>query len=300
MTDKPVNITLAGDLSKPAVTLIEKISDAVGGLARPFQIVRVAKAEARATVIHANAEIEVKGLQRRSMRRFIAEEAKKQVNMEQIIRDAIPLLEEKSTPQNVADDWITNFFEKGRIISDEDMQRLWSNILAGEANAPGTYSRKTVNLLSDLDKSDAVLFSEFCNFAWTIYEPTPALVPLILNIKGEIFNRRGINFDSLAHLNSLGLIQFDSIIGFARMDLGSSVRAEYFGKSVSQAIPPPPNNYLAVGAALFTRSGTELARACTSASVEGFFEYVCGHWKRASNLANVPGPVPVQNPHPTP
>ena len=43
MADNPlVNL---GDLSKPAVVLVEKISDAVGGIFKPYQIVRVAKAE---------------------------------------------------------------------------------------------------------------------------------------------------------------------------------------------------------------------------------------------------------------
>ena len=35
------------ELSKPATVLIEKISDAVGGIFEPSQIVRVAKAEGR-------------------------------------------------------------------------------------------------------------------------------------------------------------------------------------------------------------------------------------------------------------
>ena len=42
------SIIKAGDLSKPANTLIEKIADAVGGYFKPFQIKRVAKAEAEA------------------------------------------------------------------------------------------------------------------------------------------------------------------------------------------------------------------------------------------------------------
>jgi hypothetical protein len=40
-----------GDLAKPATVLIEKISDAVGGVFKPFQIVRVARAEAEASLI---------------------------------------------------------------------------------------------------------------------------------------------------------------------------------------------------------------------------------------------------------
>jgi hypothetical protein len=42
-----------GDLSKPANTLVEKISDAIGGIFRPYQIRRIAQAEAEADKIRA-------------------------------------------------------------------------------------------------------------------------------------------------------------------------------------------------------------------------------------------------------
>ncbi len=45
-----------GGLSKPATVLIEKISAAVGGIFKPYQIVRVAKAEAAAERIRAEAQ----------------------------------------------------------------------------------------------------------------------------------------------------------------------------------------------------------------------------------------------------
>ena len=39
------SIVNLGDLSKPATVLIEKISDAIGGIFKPYQIKRIAKAE---------------------------------------------------------------------------------------------------------------------------------------------------------------------------------------------------------------------------------------------------------------
>jgi Protein of unknown function (DUF2806) len=50
----------------------------------------------------------------------------------------------------VNDDWITNFFDKCRIVSDEEMQQIWAKVLAVEANKPGTYSKRTVNFLSSV------------------------------------------------------------------------------------------------------------------------------------------------------
>lgn len=99
-----------GDLTKPATVLIEKISEAVGGVFKPYQIVRIAKAEAEANLIQAESHIQITDLHRRAMHRFLEEEAKKQSNIESITQNALPLLEEKSSPEKVADDWITNFF----------------------------------------------------------------------------------------------------------------------------------------------------------------------------------------------
>ena len=78
--------------SEAAKALIEKIADGIGGYFRPFQVKRVAKAEAEAEMIRAKAQIKIDQLQKRAIARFIAEEAKKQDNIENITRKAIPLL----------------------------------------------------------------------------------------------------------------------------------------------------------------------------------------------------------------
>lgn len=164
-----------GDISKPATVLIEKISDAVGGYFKPYQIKRVAKAEAEVELIEAEAQIQVSDLQRRAVNRFIAEESKKQENIETIAGEAIPLLEDNSKPENMEEDWIANFFDKCRIVSDNEMQNLWSKVLAGEANSPGSFSKRTVNFLGSLDKSDAELFTSLCGFGWFVGDVVPLI-----------------------------------------------------------------------------------------------------------------------------
>ncbi len=267
-----------GELSKPATVLIEKISDAVGGIFQPYQIIRIAKAEAEANKISAESQIQITDLHRRAMHRFLDEEAKKQSNIEGITRQALPLLEDKSRPENVDDDWITNFFDKCRITSDDDMQRLWSSILAGEANAPGTFSRKTVNLMADLDKSDAELFRQLCGFCWMIGSVTP----LIFDSQDEIYNSNGINFGSLSHLESLGLIQFNQIAGFKRLRLPKIFNVFYYGKPVELILPKDDNNELEVGLVLLTKAGQELAPVCGSTPIDVFFQFICEKWASQS------------------
>ena len=138
-------------LGQPVDTLIKKISNAAGVLFEPHQIKRIAKAKAEAARIEAQSEIEITDLYRRAARRWIEEEAQRQKNMEDITAKALPQLDENAKPDSNEDDWIVNFLDKSRTVSDNEMQELWSRVLAGEANVPGTYSKRTVNFLSDLD-----------------------------------------------------------------------------------------------------------------------------------------------------
>ena len=190
-----------GELSRPATVLVEKISDAIGGYFRPWQIKRVAQAEADAEKIKALAHLEITELQRRALKRFIAEEAKKQDNMESITSKAFPMIDDDSKPQEIEDDWIINFFDKCRLISDEEMQNLWAKILAGEANSPGKFSKRTVNFLGSLDKSDATLFKTLCCYAWVIGNHAP----LIFDLEKSIYIDHGISFDMLKHLDDIDI-----------------------------------------------------------------------------------------------
>ena len=172
-------------------------------------------------------------------------------------------------------DWITNFFDKSRIVSDQEMQDLWSRILAGEANAPGTYSKRTVNALSDLDKVDASLFAELCGFGWVIGH----VMPLVFDFEASVYKQRGIHFASLSHLDSIGLIQFETLTGFKRINLGKRVGASYFGQRINLEFSNDAEHELDIGFAGLTQVGQELARICVSRPVDGFFNYVMEKWQ---------------------
>ena len=268
------NIINLGDLSEPADTLIKKISNAVGVLFEPRQIKRVAKAKAEAARTEAQSEIEITELHRRAVRRWIEEEAQRQKNMEDVTAKALPQLNKKAQPDSVEDDWLVNFFDRSRIVSDDEMQGLWSRVLAGEANAPGSYSKRTVNFLADLEKADAALFTKLCGFIWVIGD----LVPLVFHESAEIYNRHGINFKSLEHLDSIGFIQFSKMMGLsARIPKRFSVA--YHGRPLTLEMPQDTDSGLPIGTVTLTHTGKELVPLCASKPVGGFWEYVENQWK---------------------
>ncbi len=264
-----------GDLTRPATVLIEKISEAIGGIFRPHQIRRIAEAEAEASRIKAVSEIEITDLQRRAIQRFFSEEAKKQQNIESITAMALPQLAEHASPETIEDDWITNFFDKCRLISDQDMQTLWSRLLSGEANSPGRFSKRTINVLSSLDKSDAELFRSLCSFGWDIAE----IVPLVFNTNETYYAQSGIDFSALKHLDQIGLLSHEPVGGYRLNSLPQVIRSWYYGAEVEIKFKRPEENSLQIGTVLLSKAGHELAPVCGSVPVPGFREYVVGIWK---------------------
>lgn len=265
-----------GDLSKPATVLIEKISDAVGALYKPRQIKRLAQAEAEADKIKALAGIEVSEIQQRALVRLVEEEGKKQENIESITSEAAAQLKADAKPEEMDEDWISHFFEKCRTVSGKEMQSLWSNLLAGEANKPGSYSKRTVDLVSTLDKADAQLFTQLCSFAITGGD----IIPIVFDAQADIYNKQGINFGSLNHLESLGLIKFNSIAGFVLQQLPQNVVLLYYGIPVQFKLPAENNNNLEIGNVMLTKAGQQLAPICGSKMNIEFLKYLADEYKK--------------------
>ncbi len=269
------------------VALVNRVADAVGGVAAPWQIQRMAKAQAAAAIIVAESEVEVTELQRRAGQRLIEEEARKQENMENILAKALPHVDEEgASPEKIEEDWITNFFEKGRLISDSEIQQLWSRILAGEANAPGSFSRKTINTLEDLSREDLRLFLVMCRFVWTLDgHPVPVLAqsPEETN-KVVLYHANGVDFIGLHYLQDLGLIRFKSLGNFVLSNRDEIVVAVYFQRKARLGLPPEKEGSLNVGFALFTREGEQLWKAFGRGvePIAGFYEHMHEVWAKDS------------------
>lgn len=264
-----------GDLSKPATVLVEKISGAIGLLYEPTRIKREASAKAEAEKIHALANIEISEIEQRALNRLIHEEGKKQENIESITAQAAASVQEDASPENIEDDWISHFFDKCRNVSDKEMQGLWSKLLAGEANKPGSYSKRTIELISALDKSDAHLFTRLCSFVLTGGE----FIPAVLDYNAEIYKRHEINFATLTHLDSLGLIKFNSLAGFMLQSLPKKVALSYYGTPISFTLQNESNNNLEIGNVWLTQVGQQLAPVCGSSANPEFLTFMFNHYK---------------------
>ena len=265
-----------GELTKPATVLIEKISAAVGVIFEPHRIRRKALAEADAENIRAVSQIKITDLNRRAATRWLEEEAHKQENIENITKKALPKLQADAKPQNIENDWIVNFFDKCRLISDDQMQNLWAKILSGESNKPGKYSKRTVNLLASMDKKDAELFTKLCSYCWIIGDE---IYPIIYNIIDPIYHQSGIKNNVLIHLDDIGLIGFAYNGNIEMRFMEDSITAYYNKQCVKIHFPNPNHKTVRIGCSTLTKSGEDLYSICKHLTVDGFFEYVINAWR---------------------
>ena len=236
MSDNPLAQITEG-LTKPATVLIEKIADAIGILYEPKHIVEVAKAQAEAAIIQAESKIEITNRHRRAGHRWLAEQDQRQESIENTIIKAVPQLNEDADPNAIEDDWIIKFFDKSRLVTDDEVQDLWASILAGEANSKGSYSPKALTTLADMNQRSLILFNTFCSLCIFKLEDSIAFrqspsnfkmrdarVPIITGImtfsgnfqhgSGEsaqkaeaIYKRYGFGIDEFQLLFEHGLIQ---------------------------------------------------------------------------------------------
>lgn len=279
MSENQSLIKIDGDISRPLTRLIEKVSDAIGTLYEPCRIRKLAKAEVEANKIKALGEIETTEIQKRAIKRLVREEGKKQENIENLLKEAGPHLHEDSKPEEIENDWIANFFEKAKLVSDQEMRSLWAKILAGEANQPGTYSKRTVNFISDLDRIDASHFTKFCSFTIQAKNDFESVIySVIYNEKDDIYMKNGISFATLNHLDDIGLIKFDSNKNFYANRVGRTLNYLYFGRPIILEFKNPENNTFKFGMAVLTRIGKELAPIANAQTVDGFYEYLLSSW----------------------
>ena len=145
--------------------------------------------EARIKIIRENADQIAREMKvnpeyaRRAANKFSGKIIREQLNLDAVSAIAVDELNAEQPAssinqhannddeQTINDDWLNTFEEEARQISTEEMQTLFGRILAGEIRNPGSYSRRTVKILGELDQNTAALFKKLCSICVVLEEP---------------------------------------------------------------------------------------------------------------------------------
>src|SRR5260221_4714448 len=79
---------------------------------------------------------------------------------------AVELQKETTFPEDrPKEDWVSRYIESASQVTDENMQQLWGRILAGEIKKPGSFSLRTLAVVSNLVEAEAKFFEQFAKHA---------------------------------------------------------------------------------------------------------------------------------------
>lgn len=287
MTGDAITKAIAASV-RPIDRLIVKVSHGIGILYEPRRIRRQAEAEAEAQEITARGkvnvnriltigEIENDALGQRALKRLIHEESKAQQNMEQVLEGASPYIAESAAPEEMDDDWLSHFFQKCRHISSAQMQDMWSRVLAGEANQPGSFSKRTIEFLGTVSKVEADMFTCLCSYIWKLQGDAIPIVRYDDYMEPANRGEGNLSFSKLSALDSLGLIHFDSLSEFALGGLSDTVSVSY-GSAHYEMSMPRSDMELQVGNAILTPMGLELSQIVQPATRYDVMEKVLDRW----------------------
>ena len=249
------------------------------GQANTMQVIAKAQAEARSTLVSPDAvvqgEVAFGGL---ITQRLQFQEEKRQANLGSVVRQAALELGDREVLDHEVDhDWTARFFNDVQDVSSEEMQQLWSRVLAGEVERPGSTTIKTLGVLKNLDKATASLFRKLCSTCVSIRPDgkifVDARVPSLGgNAADNALKKYGLDFGSLNVLNEHGLIiseynswhNIQASVGFALKDHQVARFPVYFqGKYwvLSSTIQRDLSKEFRLFGVALTKSGEELSRA---------------------------------------
>ena len=146
---------LAG-LSEPLTKLIDVIASGCKWIAEPYQIRRIADANAYASSVQSK-EVFKQGLRdslleytKRSM--LSIRESRQIDNLLNILNFAGQELRAidniNDTP--VSPEWSSRFFDYAQNIYEEEAQTIWAKILAQETATPGKFFKRTLDILYNI------------------------------------------------------------------------------------------------------------------------------------------------------
>lgn len=201
---------------------------------------------------------------------------KEYTNQMDIVKVATQFVNENATPDKMDDDWIAQFMDKAKLISNKDLQFIWGKILADECNHQGSIPKTLLHILTQMDSKDAKVFSTIRSISVYVEDDGIQYTPMILRRSmADYYEKMGITYDALVNLQALGLIEMnmnaDERTYVFECDK-HPITVKYYDK---EYYIPSKYDYFNVGNVIFTKAGSALCRNIEMPEKEGFFEEIC-------------------------
>lgn len=272
---------IAGLLAlKNSDKLIDTIQMGAGWVLKPLQQKRMAKATHNALellkndLLEYNAELKIEDGKISFIAKaeatelevyqlaVIEKEVRRQINAANIIEKTAKILEDKEeiseTPVDV--DWTARYFEIVQNISNEDVQFIWSKILADEIAKPNSYSLRTLELLKNINSKEAKIFSKIYDFVFQCSGE------FLISNDEDILQKNGLKKEEQWLLEELNLVKRNMTITLTK-------DKETFFVIKNKLVKVISNNNSQISVMILTNVGKELYNLlvdCQNTNIEPY------------------------------
>lgn len=106
--------------------------------------------------------------------------------------------------RSIDEDWLFAWRDYAGRVSNDDLQRLWGSVLAGEVKSPGKHSIRTLDFLRALSKSEAELIERLAQFV---------VAGTIARNQAALLSDNGLPFGQLLRLQEIGVLSGVEAVG---------------------------------------------------------------------------------------
>lgn len=214
-------LEIAKVMVEPATKLLEMCGNAIGTAYQPRHMRKMADAEAYkirqlgAAISETNSlpveyengnlsmnTVNFEDFVQRAQYRANYQLLREQNNIEGVVGKAYQeLLDAPEVPSDPVDeDWTARFFNIVKEINTEEMQHIWSKILAGEIRKPGSFSMRTLETIRNITREEATAFQRV----------VPCVVcsgkDMFITASSDIYEKYGVSYDDILRLDECGLM----------------------------------------------------------------------------------------------
>lgn len=291
-TSEALNTKAGLKLTKAIAGLVglpEKITNYVVG---PERITKHAEVEAKNELIKAKTDVDIDLIKKQAeydclrieTGEFVYDrEMRKTRNRNSIVEEA-----KKALPQNddevsdtpISDDFTHMFFEEFDGISDPEIHKIAGRLLAGEVTNPGTFPRRTMRVLRDLESNEFKCFASLCRFAFRLN----TYHPIILDVHNPIYQNHGLSYVILLELDSLGLINFSTTGAFSTDTQSKELSIPYGSIIIKIELK---NRKINLGQVALTDAGKRLLPLTHPQIIPELIPYVVNKWRSDGHKVDI-------------
>ncbi|WP_343607735.1 DUF2806 domain-containing protein [Chryseobacterium oranimense] len=143
---------------------------------------------------------------------------KQQINLDKIVLRATEEINnnhseyEKIGENEISEDWLNEFENYAKLKSSEDMQIIFSKILANEIHSPGKFKIKTLRTISQLTSEVAKIFLQFCSNCITVRKDGIIGLAFSPQFKKSAIYKEDFEYDDLFYFDIANLKEYDLVM----------------------------------------------------------------------------------------